>query len=100
MRIQNRMWKEMLDYVGVYMPLHIPELPDIELPDTPIIPNFYEMYSYYDSAPPTYQHLHHNAIIQKDSTTNTDSPTKDLVDLYENDDCHKYKSKEVNFEHL
>ena len=65
MHAQTLMFKDMLVKMGVYMPIHIPELPDIELPDTPIIPNFYEMYRYYDSAPPTYQHLHHNAIMKK-----------------------------------
>ena len=39
MRIQNRMWKEMLDYVGVYMPLHIPEVPDVKFPDIPPVTN-------------------------------------------------------------
>ena len=47
------------------MPIHIPELPDTERPDIEYIPNFSKMYNYYDSSPQKYQHLHHNAIIQK-----------------------------------
>ena len=67
--------------MGVYMPIHIPELPDIELPEIPPIPNFSKMSSSYDSYPPTYHHLHHSTIIQKEYTTNTDSPKKYLVDI-------------------
>ena len=55
----------MLVRMGVYMPIHIPELPDIELPDIPPIPNFSKISSSYNSTPPTYQHLHNTAIIQK-----------------------------------
>ena len=51
--------------MGVYMPIHIAELPDIEIPHIQPIPNFSKMSSSYNSAPPTYQHLHHTAIIQK-----------------------------------
>ena len=58
------MFKEMLVKMGVYMPINIPELPDIELPDIPPIPTFSKMYSSYKSAPPKYQNLHHTAIIQ------------------------------------
>ena len=72
MHAQTLMFNEMLSKIGVYMPIHITEIPDIELPDIPPIPNFSKMSSSYDSAPPTYQNLHHTAIIQKESTTNTD----------------------------
>ena len=40
MRAQTLMFKEMLFKMGVYMPVNIPELTDIELPYIPPIPNF------------------------------------------------------------
>ena len=81
MRAHMLIFKEMLVNMGVYMPIHIPELPDIGLPEIPSIPNFSKMSSSYDSAPPIYQHLHHTEIIQKQSTTNTDLTKKYLVAL-------------------
>ena len=51
--------------MGVYMPIHITELPDIELPDIPHITKFSKISSSYDAAPPKYQYLHNTSIIQK-----------------------------------
>ena len=51
--------------MGISMPIHIPELPDIELPDIPHISNFSKISIPYVSAPPTYQHLQHTTIMQK-----------------------------------
>ena len=81
MRTQALMFKEMLVHMGVYMPIDIPELHVIKLPYIPPIPIFSKIYGSYDSAPPTYQNLPHTIIIQKESTTNTDSPKKYLVDI-------------------
>ena len=44
--------------------LHIPGFLDIKVPDIPPVTNFSKMSGYNNSAPPKYQHLHHNAIIQ------------------------------------
>ena len=71
----------MLASMGVYVHLHIPEVPDIKVPDIPPVTNFSETLGYKDSSPPTYQHLHHNSIIQNESITNTVSPKKYLVDF-------------------
>ena len=65
MRAQMLMFKEILVKMGIYMPIHVTELPDIELPDIPPIPKCSKISSSYNSAPPTYQHLHHTAIIKK-----------------------------------
>ena len=65
MHAKTLMFKEVLVKMGVYMPINIPELPDIELPDIRTITNSSKMSSSYDSVPPTYQHIHHTAIIQK-----------------------------------
>ena len=35
MRVQKLMFKEMIVETDVYMPIYIPELPDVELPDIP-----------------------------------------------------------------
>ena len=78
---QGLIFKEMLVNIGVSMPIHIPNVPDIKLHDIKSITNFYKMSGYIDSAPPTYNHLHHTSIIQKESTTNTVSPNKYFVAL-------------------
>ena len=71
----------MLASMGVYVHLHIPEVPDIKVPDIPPVTNFSETLGYKDSYPPTYQHHHHNSIIRNESITNTVSPKKYLVDF-------------------
>ena len=70
MRAQKLMFKEMLFQMGVYMPIHITELPDIELLDIPHITNFSEMSSSYNSVLPYYHYPHHTSIIQRESTIN------------------------------
>ena len=58
------MWEEMLAYMGVSAPLHIPEFPDIKFPYIPLVANFSKTLGYKESAPPTYHHLHRNGIIK------------------------------------
>ena len=81
MRAQTLMFKEMLVNMGVYMHIHITELPDIDLPDILPIPNFSKISSSYNSDPPAYQHLRITEIIQKEYTTNTYLPKKYLMAL-------------------
>ena len=45
MRTQTLMFKEMLVNMGVSTPIHIPQLPDIEIPDISPITNFSKMFS-------------------------------------------------------
>ena len=61
----------MLASMVVYVPVHIPEVPDI-----PPVSNFSKTSGYKDSTPPTYQHLRQNSIIHNESTANTVSPKK------------------------
>ena len=81
MRAQALIFLEMLVKMGVSLTIHIPELPDIELPDIPPIQNFFKISSSHNLSTPTYKNLHHTAIIEKYYTTNTDSPKKYLVDI-------------------
>ena len=46
MSAQTLMFKEMIVKMSVYMPIHIPELPDIELPDIPPIPTFSKIFQF------------------------------------------------------
>ena len=65
MRTHTLIFKEIPVKIGIYMPIHIPELPDIEIPDITPITNFSKMYIFNYLAPPAYQQLHHTAIIKK-----------------------------------
>ena len=76
MRTQNINLKEFLSSMGVSVPLHIPEVPDI-----PPFTKFSRLSRYKVSAPPTYKHLHNNATIKNESTTNIVSTKKNLVDI-------------------
>ena len=77
--------------MGVFVPLNITEVPGI-----PPVTNFYKTSGYKDSYPPTYQNLHHNAIIQNESIINNFSPKKYLVDLLKVVNyCHIFVRKKL-----
>ena len=65
MRTHKLMFKKILVKMVVSMPIHIQEVPDIELPDIPPDTNLSKISGSNDSAPLTYQHLNHILIIQK-----------------------------------
>ena len=41
MHTQRLIFKEIIAKMGVYMPIHILEIPDIEFPEITPIPNFF-----------------------------------------------------------
>ena len=59
------MFKKIKVNMCVSMPIHIPEVPSIKLPDILPNTNLSKISGYNVSTPPTYQHRHHNATIQK-----------------------------------
>ena len=81
MRTKNLTFQENLVKMGVYIPIHSPDVPDIKLPVIPTLTKFSKISVYNYSAPPTYKDLRHMAMIQNESTTSTVSPKKYLVDL-------------------
>ena len=86
----------MLASMGVYVHLHIPEVPDIKVPNIPPVINFSKTLGYKELSPPTYQHLHINSIIQNESITNTVSPKKYLVGLLKMVNfCNIYGRKKI-----